>query len=507
MTASAPVRTASRLARPLHLRARLIAAIAAVCALVGITGDPRAAGETRTLTFFNIHNKETTVIAFKRDGQYLPGALEKFNFAFRDWRKNEPTKMDPALIDLLWEIHTELGSQQPIHIISGYRSRGTNEALRATVGGQASESRHILGKAADVHFPDVPLRALRYSALIRERGGVGYYPTSAIEFVHIDTDRVRHWPRLPRHELALLFPNGQSKHQPADGGPISIDDVRAAKAEHRDLALQVAAFYDSRAGRRAPVAVAGLDPNYGGPAPSTQVASATASAPVATATRGTAVASNSLATFPVAVPRPGVQVASLELPRLIEPPRLIDRPSRFAVPSSGEQARLNDLVQRTSFTPQTASAAPQLVSPPVPALRPKLSPPGGATALQTALAPPVPPELPPLPATVTVAQAPDFDEDHPEELSYRPFPIAPLMTLTASADDPALAKMIHPDIARTLDLLDQTGSVPPMRLRPGLRVAEAMFSQQFKGEAINANAWQDPSEVDAAVTSRRVKTK
>ena len=35
----------------------------------------------------------------------------------------------------------------------------TNEMLRRTVGGQASQSRHILGKAADVHFPDVPREA------------------------------------------------------------------------------------------------------------------------------------------------------------------------------------------------------------------------------------------------------------------------------------------------------------------------------------------------------------
>ena len=98
--------------------------------------------------------------------------------------------------------------------------------LRKTVGGQASESRHILGKAADVHFPDIPIRQLRYSALIHERGGVGYYPTSAIPFVHIDTDRVRAWPRLPRTELALLFPSGRTQHIPDDGEPISKEDVR-----------------------------------------------------------------------------------------------------------------------------------------------------------------------------------------------------------------------------------------------------------------------------------------
>ena len=450
--------------------------------LAATSARTRAAGELRTITFFNIHNNETTTIPFKKDGQFIAGALEKFNWAFRDWRKNEPTKMDPALIDLLWEIHTELGSKQPIHIISGYRSRSTNEALRATVGGQASESRHILGKAADVHFPDVPLKALRYSALIRERGGVGYYPTSAIQFVHIDTDRVRHWPRLPRYELALLFPNGHSQHQPADGGPISIEDVRVAKAEHGDLARQVAAFYDSRAGRRPPIAVAGLDPSST-PASSVQVAAAAPSPELGRSTLGGSL-----------------QLAAYQPPRLVEPPRLVDRPSRFAVPSAAEQAHLNALIQHASFVPPQPAQQPQLLAAPAPAVRPK-----PAVAPAQAAAPSASPEAAG-PGTVIVAQAPDFDEDHPEELSYRPFPIAPLMTLTASPDDPALATMIHPDVARTLELLDQAGSMPPMRLRPGLKVAELMFAQQFKGEAVNLGAMQEAAALEPAAVSRKVKT-
>ena len=53
--------------------------------------------------------------------------MEKINWILRDWRKDEATQMDPELIDLLWEIHSELGSAEPIHIISGFRSRDTNE--------------------------------------------------------------------------------------------------------------------------------------------------------------------------------------------------------------------------------------------------------------------------------------------------------------------------------------------------------------------------------------------
>src|SRR4029077_7457014 len=116
--------------------------------------------------------------------------------------------------------------------------------LRRTVGGQAKQSQHITGKAIDAVFPDVPLKQMRYSALIREVGGVGYYPTSGTPFVHVDTGPVRAWPRLPRYELALLFPNGETKHKPDDGDSITKDDVRRAQERHKDAATEVAAFFD-----------------------------------------------------------------------------------------------------------------------------------------------------------------------------------------------------------------------------------------------------------------------
>lgn len=186
--------------------------------------------EERTLSIYNIHTKETSTITYKRDGKFLDDGLKQVNHAMRDWRRNEPTKMDPELVDLIWEIHRELGSKKPVHLISGYRSPKTNKMLRKTRGGQAKRSRHMLGLAADIHFPDVPVEQIRNSALIREKGGVGYYPRSGIPFVHVDTSRVRHWPRLPRKELAVLFPSGRSKHVPSDGRPITPKDHRLALA-------------------------------------------------------------------------------------------------------------------------------------------------------------------------------------------------------------------------------------------------------------------------------------
>lgn len=194
-------------------------------------GDSANAGEVRTLSIYNIHTKETAHITFKRDGRFDDAGLKKINTFMRDWRRSEEIKMDPELIDLVWAIHRELGSKQPVHLISGYRSPATNSSLRKTRGGQAKRSQHILGKAADISFPDIPVKQLRNSALVREVGGVGYYPTSGIPFVHVDTGKVRSWPRVPRLELAALFPTGRSQHLPTDGKPITPRDYKTALAK------------------------------------------------------------------------------------------------------------------------------------------------------------------------------------------------------------------------------------------------------------------------------------
>jgi uncharacterized protein YcbK (DUF882 family) len=397
----------------LRARHRVSAAAVVVFALGLVAGAAGTnADAQRTLTLYNIHTKETLTSVYKKNGKYVPEEMQKINWLLRDWRKDETTTMDPELVDLLWEIHSELGSKAPIHVISGFRSRTTNEMLRRTVGGQASQSRHILGKAADVHFPDIPLRLLRYSALIREKGGVGYYPTSAIPFVHVDVDRPRAWPRLPRAELALLFPRGHTQHLPDDGVPITMADVRDARAKHGELAAQLAEFHAYRGRPQLPVQTAALTPQ-------------------------------------------------LPLPQLLRPPQLAERPApATTLVSDQERAKLAALAAERP-------ALPRLLAPPALAERPGVY------------------------REPQVVAAPAYDEEHPEELSYRPFPIAPLLTVTASADDPALAVMVHPDLGKLLELMDQEDSVPPMRLRPGAYEAELMWAQQSKGVPVDLSVLND----------------
>ena len=161
-------------------------------ALAG-TVAAKAAPE-RVLSFFNPHTGERLSSAYCCGGAYQPDALERINFILRDFRVNEVKPIDPSLLDLLFELHGTLGSDQPFHIISGYRSAQTNAMLRARGGadsGVASGSLHVLGKAIDIRVPGIELDHLRVAARSLQLGGVGFYPSS--NFVHVDTGRVRFW--------------------------------------------------------------------------------------------------------------------------------------------------------------------------------------------------------------------------------------------------------------------------------------------------------------------------
>ena len=179
-----------------------------------------AAAETRTLKIYHVHLNERSEITFKRNGKYLPDGLNKLNRAVRDWRKNQPTKMDPRLFDLIWEVYKKSGGRDYVNVIGGYRSPATNAMLRKRSSGVAEKSQHVLGKAMDFYIPGVSLKKLRYSGLQAQVGGVGYYPTSGSPFVHMDVGNVRHWPRMSRKELMAVFPDGKTIHVPTDGKPL-----------------------------------------------------------------------------------------------------------------------------------------------------------------------------------------------------------------------------------------------------------------------------------------------
>jgi uncharacterized protein YcbK (DUF882 family) len=192
-----------------------------------------AEGDTRTITMHHLHTGEDITITYKRDGRYDEAALEKLNWFLRDWRRSEATRMDPQLIDLVWEVQRETGTKQPIDVVCGYRSPQTNAMLRRKSRGVARFSQHMLGHAMDFYIPGVPLEQLREIGLRLQRGGVGFYPTSGSPFVHMDTGGVRMWPRMSRNELLRVFPDGRTAYVPTDGRPLPGYELALADIKKR----------------------------------------------------------------------------------------------------------------------------------------------------------------------------------------------------------------------------------------------------------------------------------
>ncbi len=145
----------------------------------------------RSLKFYNIHTGESLKTTYWLEGKYVESSMKEIFYILRDFRTDEVKPIDMNIFDVLFLITKKLETDEPIHIISGYRSPETNYMLRREGRGVAKHSLHMEGKAIDIRIPNVPLSLLRDTAASLKAGGVGYYPNS--QFVHIDTGRVRYW--------------------------------------------------------------------------------------------------------------------------------------------------------------------------------------------------------------------------------------------------------------------------------------------------------------------------
>ena len=171
----------------------------------GFGSPAMSGGETRTISLHHVHTGESLTVTYMVNGRYVPSAMKQINYLLRDWRRNEVIAIDPKTVDLVWELHADLGSKAPINIICGYRSAKTNSFLKRIGRGVARKSQHIAGKAIDIAFPDVPTIKMRNSALVRKVGGVGYY-TGRNSFLHVDSGSVRQWgPGISANEMASIF--------------------------------------------------------------------------------------------------------------------------------------------------------------------------------------------------------------------------------------------------------------------------------------------------------------
>ena len=147
--------------------------------------------DQRSLSFYHTHTLKTLDITYAVGGEYVESALAEINDFLADFRTGDATVMDPALLDLMYDVRASLGSKGTFEVISAYRTPETNEKLRDGSSGVAKYSQHLLGKAIDVRLRNIDSSILRDAAIKIRRGGVGYYRKS--DFVHLDTGRVRRW--------------------------------------------------------------------------------------------------------------------------------------------------------------------------------------------------------------------------------------------------------------------------------------------------------------------------
>jgi uncharacterized protein YcbK (DUF882 family) len=145
----------------------------------------------RKLAFLNLHTGEHLSATYWENGRYVADQLHDIDRVLRDFRTGDVLPMDRDLLDLLHRLQRTMDTNEPFHVISGYRSPRTNEMLRHESGGVAANSLHTVGKAIDIRIPGRRLTDVRNAALALGSGGVGYYPKS--DFVHADTGRVRRW--------------------------------------------------------------------------------------------------------------------------------------------------------------------------------------------------------------------------------------------------------------------------------------------------------------------------
>ena len=147
--------------------------------------------DERRLSFYHTHTGERLDVVYARNGTYLDPALDSIEAFLSDFRTGDTRTIDPALLDLIYDVREALGGRGTYEVISAYRSPVTNEMLHNNSNGVAKDSQHVLGKAIDVRLTSVETERLRDAAIAMQRGGVGYYAAS--NFVHIDTGRVRRW--------------------------------------------------------------------------------------------------------------------------------------------------------------------------------------------------------------------------------------------------------------------------------------------------------------------------
>ncbi|WP_443094167.1 DUF882 domain-containing protein [Pseudoduganella rivuli] len=152
----------------------------------------------RTIQLIRPASGEKTRLLYWKDGEIIDSAYQELCHLLRDVNGKETAPIDPKLLETLWGAQAfvaRFGIESPVEILSGYRTRSSNNKLIEQGIPAARQSLHMEGKAADIRIPNLNEEVL--GGLVRSfrQGGVGFYYRSGPRggWIHADTGLKRTW--------------------------------------------------------------------------------------------------------------------------------------------------------------------------------------------------------------------------------------------------------------------------------------------------------------------------
>jgi uncharacterized protein YcbK (DUF882 family) len=152
----------------------------------------------RTLSVIRPQSGEKAKVLYWRDGEIIDSAYQELCHLMRDVNGKETAPIDPKLFETLWGTQAfvaRYGIEQPLEILSGYRTARSNSKLIEQGVPAARQSLHIEGKAADIRIANLNSEVL--GSLVRSfrQGGVGFYYRAGPRggWIHADTGLKRTW--------------------------------------------------------------------------------------------------------------------------------------------------------------------------------------------------------------------------------------------------------------------------------------------------------------------------
>ena len=156
-------------------------------------GYIKGAGKYRRIAMFNGQTSEQIDIIYWIDGAPVKEAIKEIDWFMRDWREDVSMEMERENLYHLSAVHNLLETSEPMQLLSGFRTKKTNDLIRRHSSSVSRNSYHLRGMAADIRVKGRKVSEIAKAAEVCSYGGVGKY--SSANFIHLDCAKVRSWGR------------------------------------------------------------------------------------------------------------------------------------------------------------------------------------------------------------------------------------------------------------------------------------------------------------------------